>query len=65
MGIGVVLEWDPDSDLHTFKRFLPNGPAEKSGHLQVLVRIPGLFDLNYGFMDEVVIFIVRRGSAGW
>ncbi len=33
-GIGVVLEWDPDSDLHTVKRFMPNGPAATSGHLQ-------------------------------
>jgi hypothetical protein len=35
VGIGVVLEWDPDQDLHKVKRFLPNGPAESSGHLQV------------------------------
>ena len=35
VGIGVVLEWDPDSDKHTVKRFVPAGPAALSGCMQV------------------------------
>ena len=39
VGIGIVLEWDPDYDKHTVKRFMPNGSASLSGCLQVRISI--------------------------